>query len=462
MGKILVADDSSTIQKVVRITLANEQHQLVECMSEDELMVILKNHVFDLILLDFNLSANRSGLQLVQEIRKKSQAPVMAMLGTFDSVDPKEVMRAGFGDTIVKPFESDTFITKCRHLIEAASKPATPAPKNSLPPVMEATTAAGTMDLDSWTVESSSALPPVMDDPSSSIDLEPKKSAQSGDLHRQLADWGMEIPSVIGVGESAITLPPIIGGGDHDELMHFDMGSTEVLAQVEEHAGPTELDLDSTSSFDLHEFEARFDQALPQDTDLAYPDNSNVEEMDVEDDPFSGMKVEMVSLDDLSPTESEAESNISFEQTDPDHQIESLDLEMELEAEQADDLWAVDESIPAKISSDLPGVESYGGIEHNADYIENIQFEAQQQPTAQPKVAQQAKMQDPIAALPFTLDELAEKIRESLAPMIETVIRQECMRIADQVAEKVAWEVIPDVAENIIRKEIKALTESVE
>ncbi len=58
--------------------------------------------------------------------------------------------------------------------------------------------------------------------------------------------------------------------------------------------------------------------------------------------------------------------------------------------------------------------------------------------------------------------ELAEKLRESLAPMIETVIRQECLRIADQVAEKVAWEVIPDLAENIIRKEIKALTDAVE
>ena len=102
-------------------------------------------------------------------------------------------------------------------------------------------------------------------------------------------------------------------------------------------------------------------------------------------------------------------------------------------------------------------VESYGGIENNADYVDNIEFGAQDFATdAKPS----SKKQE--TSFPFSIDELAEKLRESLAPMIETVIRQECLRIADQVAEKVAWEVIPDLAENIIRKEIKALTDAVE
>ena len=55
-AKILVADDSVTIQKVVKITLANDPYELEECTSEEDLFVKIKENSYDLILLDFNLS----------------------------------------------------------------------------------------------------------------------------------------------------------------------------------------------------------------------------------------------------------------------------------------------------------------------------------------------------------------------------------------------------------------------
>ena len=36
-SKILVADDSLTIQKVIRITLANFSYEITECLSEESL-----------------------------------------------------------------------------------------------------------------------------------------------------------------------------------------------------------------------------------------------------------------------------------------------------------------------------------------------------------------------------------------------------------------------------------------
>ena len=55
-------------------------------------------------------------------------------------------------------------------------------------------------------------------------------------------------------------------------------------------------------------------------------------------------------------------------------------------------------------------------------------------------------------------DELVEKLKLSLRPMIEEMVREFCR----QSAEKVAWEVIPDLAENLIRKEIKDISDSVQ
>ena len=57
----------------------------------------------------------------------------------------------------------------------------------------------------------------------------------------------------------------------------------------------------------------------------------------------------------------------------------------------------------------------------------------------------------------FDQDELIEKLKVSLRPMIEELVREFCR----QNAEKVAWEIIPDLAENLIRKEIKEISDSI-
>ena len=51
-SRILVADDSLTIQKVIGITLANTGYELIECLNEESLVQKIKNENFDLVLLD--------------------------------------------------------------------------------------------------------------------------------------------------------------------------------------------------------------------------------------------------------------------------------------------------------------------------------------------------------------------------------------------------------------------------
>jgi hypothetical protein len=55
------------------------------------------------------------------------------------------------------------------------------------------------------------------------------------------------------------------------------------------------------------------------------------------------------------------------------------------------------------------------------------------------------------------LDELVAKLKVALTPMLQEMVKEVC----SQSAEKVAWEVIPDLAENLIRKEIKNLSDSI-
>ena len=53
-SKVLVADDSLTIQKVINITLANSGYELVECLNEQDLLNKVESNSFDKTLSPLN------------------------------------------------------------------------------------------------------------------------------------------------------------------------------------------------------------------------------------------------------------------------------------------------------------------------------------------------------------------------------------------------------------------------
>ena len=94
--KILIADDSLTIQKVIKITLANEPFELFECVNAQELENKINEVKPSIVLLDFNLSEDKTGYDLTREI--KSSLPntkILMLFGTFDTVDETLLAESG-------------------------------------------------------------------------------------------------------------------------------------------------------------------------------------------------------------------------------------------------------------------------------------------------------------------------------------------------------------------------------
>jgi DNA-binding response OmpR family regulator len=117
MHKIIVADDSQTIQKVIKITFAQHEVELVPCLSEEDLMKNMGDDI-SLILLDFSLSETKSGYDLAKILNENFPVvPILGMLGTFDSVDEEKFRASGYADKVVKPFETEKFIAKCEALL---------------------------------------------------------------------------------------------------------------------------------------------------------------------------------------------------------------------------------------------------------------------------------------------------------------------------------------------------------
>ena len=106
MQKILIVEDDTNINHLLREALSKEGYSCEQAFSgtEAKLLLNMHQHGYALILLDLMLPGI-SGEAVLEEIRKKGNLPVI-VLTAKDSLDEKvEVLTSGADDYITKPFE---------------------------------------------------------------------------------------------------------------------------------------------------------------------------------------------------------------------------------------------------------------------------------------------------------------------------------------------------------------------
>jgi CheY-like chemotaxis protein len=106
--KILVADDSLTIQKVVELTFADSDYRLT-CVSNGKLALeAVRKDPPDLILADV-VMPEKNGYEVCEEIKKNpttADIPVFLLAGTFEPFDRERADRLGCDAIVSKPFDS--------------------------------------------------------------------------------------------------------------------------------------------------------------------------------------------------------------------------------------------------------------------------------------------------------------------------------------------------------------------
>lgn len=106
--KILLADDSITIQKVVDLTFADEGVSVVSVNNGREAIERLEGFAPDVVLADVFMP-QMNGYELCEYIKqneKLKHIPVMLLVGSFEPFDEAEARRVGADDTLTKPFQS--------------------------------------------------------------------------------------------------------------------------------------------------------------------------------------------------------------------------------------------------------------------------------------------------------------------------------------------------------------------
>jgi CheY-like chemotaxis protein len=106
--KLLLADDSITIQKIVELTFADEGVDVVCVNNGRDAIERLEEFVPDIVLADvFMPQVNGYEVcRYIKENEKLKHIPVMLLVGSFEPFDEAEARKVGANDILTKPFES--------------------------------------------------------------------------------------------------------------------------------------------------------------------------------------------------------------------------------------------------------------------------------------------------------------------------------------------------------------------
>lgn len=142
--KLLLADDSVTIQKVVNLTFADEGIEVIAVGDGNSAVTAFADTKPDIVLADVNMPG-LSGYEVCERIRgggPKSGVPVILLVGSFEQFDQARAAHAGANAHITKPFQSiRQLVTMVTELLADAAAPI-PAPAASTAPQGFQTTAA--------------------------------------------------------------------------------------------------------------------------------------------------------------------------------------------------------------------------------------------------------------------------------------------------------------------------------
>jgi CheY-like chemotaxis protein len=137
--KLLLADDSVTIQRVVELTFSGEDIDVVTVSDGEQAIARMSADPPDIVLADIAMP-KKNGYEVaafVKEHPTLANVPVLLLAGAFEPVDEERARRVKCDGVLVKPFETHEVIARVRELIDGERRPAAP-PIVARPPVPDA------------------------------------------------------------------------------------------------------------------------------------------------------------------------------------------------------------------------------------------------------------------------------------------------------------------------------------
>ena len=483
--RILLADDSITIQKVVELTFSDGDYEVVAVNNGAKAIQKLAEMRPDVILSDI-IMPEKNGYEVCEYVKSHPEyrtIPVVLLTGTFEPFDPDRADKAGCDAVVTKPFESQSLIHKVDELIQQAESSAAASA-----PTINAPTPA--------------AAPPPPPEP------EPEPMA---------SPWAEEAPSMdeSPFGGSAPAFNPAPGGDAF--ASGFQPHGSDIFgsapSQIAESAAsempfetpPTEAFSSETRAFtkmsfeDLQQMAEPQHQAAPEPAPIPSPIHEEPSAFGGETRAFPRMSFE--DLEKMTeqpapappppPAPAPSESLPWEEQTPafggetrafPSFSLDELKAEPPAAAPEPPPIVHEPES-PFGEEAPAFGGETRAFTKMSFEDLQQMapqpapfepEHESHPEPEPEPQRADSSVFEEPapVSVFPAAAEEVpfeAPVEPEISTPpaaalsgdisdeVIERIARRVVQMLSADEVKKIAWEVIPDMAEMVVKERIRQL-----
>jgi CheY-like chemotaxis protein len=440
MKRILVADDSVTIQKVIALTFADEPFEVQSVGTGAEALELMKSYTPDIVLADV-IMPQMNGYELCRAVKQQEATaaiPVLLLAGTFEAFDEGEASSVGADGFITKPFESGELIDKVNSLLGGGTAPAAAVPQPGMPAAAPP-------------VESAPPVPqvtaPVPPPPAAAV---PPSVADAGgpepDIWDILSDTGEEI-------QTPPAAPPAEPAG----------GGVPGFGPIED-----------TGVVDVGSFDVGLDRPEVQPAEQA---PQAVEPVAIPEPPMPDPPVEFAGAFDTAPVE------VPVPQADPLQEAIGQAAPIVVEPPAMPGMDETDKSRVEDREKDFFGfetgaVEEVAGGDFLSEAVEEVTFDmddiAAMAPAASPEASfvvpepasspvQEAPpvpepAPEPIPAMaPPEPAAAPEPVVADVGQAGEAVDDAAIRKIIEEKVEKIAWEVVPEMAEALIREALEKI-----
>lgn len=446
--KLLLADDSITIQKVVNLTFADEGLEVTTVSNGDLAVEKIEDMSPDIVLADVHMPG-LNGYEVCEFVKRNERfrhIPVMLLVGSFEPFNEAEARRVGADDYLTKPFQSirqlvskvgsllsgkpaaeDDAPTKDLAMPAESHSEAEDARETSPPPLAPTAPLSGQMpEAEMFDERRDAFANPILDD--AMIEATP-----AGDFNLNRTVGSMQRPtaplSAADLEEAGINLNQPPSG------QHFNPPSTINLQDTLRMPMPEEQREDIPQA------------QLAPTTRLANAAAADDALLDLGEDvepPRAAAEADDFILDiwDDAPAQEASASATVAEAAAPVVDYEGEVTEVAGQAQAA-------EFVEAEVIEAEPIVEA-APVEELAVQEETFappQVEPQAEMVSAEPVSEAASAPPPQAGQ-ITLDQLSPEV-------IDAIARRAVEQLSEKVIEQIAWEVVPQLAELLIKRRLE-------
>src|ERR1700683_1403135 len=110
---VLVVDDEIQIQRLLKLGLSEGRFRVIAARNAAEALELQSSLAPDLVILDLGLP-DRSGFEVLEEIRKLSPVPVIVLSARDGEADKVRAFELGADDYVTKPFGMAELVARLR------------------------------------------------------------------------------------------------------------------------------------------------------------------------------------------------------------------------------------------------------------------------------------------------------------------------------------------------------------